>query len=128
MGCSDVSMADRTRLLCISPYFPPLVNAEATCSGKLINELAAAGVDVTVLTVAYGQHHEGAAYDRSLLWHPLQSVTVPIPPHGNQAKWLSAILASRYQVSSWPRWLHEILRVATDMHTQEPFQVIYSRS
>src|SRR5438128_479340 len=118
----------RTRLLCISPYFPPLVNAEAICSGKIINELLRIGIEVTVLSVAYGEANVGAVYDNSSLWRRLSAVDVSIPPHGHLTKFASGPLAVKYHVSSWPRWMHRALRVAVDIHQSNPFQVIYSRS
>jgi hypothetical protein len=131
VGLTEMSLdhsAPRTRLLCISPYFPPLANAESICSGKMINELRRAGLDVTVLTVAYRADHPGAVYDESLLWRGLKSITTAIPTHGNIAKPRSGLLAIKYQVSSWPRWIHKVVRVATEMHTNRPFQMLYSRS
>src|SRR5688500_4350998 len=102
----------RIRLLCISPFFPPLVNAEAICSGKMDGELVRAGVDVTVLSVAYGANLPGIVYDNSTLWQHLETLDVAIPPHGYLTKLASGFLALRYQVSSWPRWMHRVLRVA----------------
>src|SRR5438093_10090421 len=119
---------ERNRLLCISPYFPPLVNAEATCSGKVINELVRAGVDVTAISIAYPKGHPDYAFDESPVWRDLERFEIAISGHGRVPKLFSGPLAIKYQVSSFPRWLHEVLRVAKDLHKTDPFRVIYSRS
>jgi hypothetical protein len=37
------------RMLIISPFFPPMVNAEAFCAGKFVGGLMSAGVGVSVI-------------------------------------------------------------------------------
>jgi hypothetical protein len=94
----------------------------------MINELVREGIDVTVLSVAYGTTLPGILYDPSVLWHHLKMLDVAIPAHGDVTKLRSASLALKYQVSAWPRWIHRVARTAMTLHKRNPYQAIYSRS
>src|SRR5437899_1689706 len=115
------SPRDQRRLLCVSPYFPPLMNAEAIVTAKVINELALSGVDVTVISAAYPKDNADYWFDESRLWRNVKSLVIPIPHHADAPKVQSAVRALTYQVSSWARWLHAVIRRASELHAQRPF-------
>lgn len=122
------SQAERSlRLVCISPFFAPLANAEAFCGGKLIKELLREGLDVTIISVDYSGHKK-FTYDRSQIWDSLSAATLSIPPHGGYGKHLSIPLGLRYQTHDWSRWIEAVMQQATRMYRDRPFDVIYSRS
>ncbi len=118
-------IAPPVRVLCVSPFFAPLANAEAFCGGKVALDLLAEGVDLTVLTVDYSSHHK-FSYDSSDLWAPLRAITHAIPPHGETSKFFSAPLGLRFCSPDWARWLGATLAKARQLH-RRPFDVIYSR-
>lgn len=119
-------LAPPLRVLCISPFFAPLANAEAFCGGKVALDLLDAGVDLTVLTVDYASHPK-FSYDTSALWAPLRENTHAIPPHGLTSKFFSAPLGLRFFSADWARWLGATLVKARQLHRLQPFDVIYSR-
>jgi H2-forming N5,N10-methylenetetrahydromethanopterin dehydrogenase-like enzyme len=67
------------RVLCISPLFPPLADAEAFCGGKMVYALIAAGHDVVVLCEPPSPTRLA---DTSSYWKQLESVVryVDVPP------------------------------------------------
>jgi glycosyltransferase involved in cell wall biosynthesis len=114
------------RVLCLSPFFAPLANAEAFCGGKAALSLLDAGVDLTVMAVDYHGHGK-FSNDPSPLWARLQDVTIAIPPPGGRSKYLSVPLAVRFQTAEWSRWIAATVERAKELHRAKPFDVIYSR-
>jgi len=115
------------RVLCLSPFFAPLANAEAFCGSKVALHLLEAGVDLTVLDVDYTGHKKFSV-DPSTLWQPLEQITTSIPPDGGQPKYLSIPLGIRYGTPEWSRWIRAAVTTARRLHRERPFNVIYSRS
>jgi len=115
------------RVLCISPFFPPLANPEAFCGGKVALHLLAAGVDVTVFDVDYVKHPKFSR-DVSPVWHPLERITSSVPPDGNKTKLLSPLLGLRYFSPEWSRWIATVVANARRLHRVRPCDVVYSRS
>lgn len=116
-----------SRILCISPFFPPVANSESFCGGKLVSTLLAAGFDISVL---YSSNINGPnnTEDRSSLWSSLRSVStdVVIPKDKNQMR--SLFQAARYRTHVYVRWINAVLQVASQLHAQRKFDLIYSRS
>jgi hypothetical protein len=115
------------RILCISPLFPPVVSSEAFCGGKLIGALLGAGLDISVLYCSNINGPKNIA-DHSSLWNSLAHVAtdVVIPEEKNRLR--SVLQAVRYQTYVYVRWIDEVLRVATRLHQQQKFDLVYSRS
>jgi glycosyltransferase involved in cell wall biosynthesis len=114
------------RVLCISPYFPPILGAESLCGGKLVKALLDAGVDISVLHCSnfikltedrssFGESFDGAAID------------VLIPPESKQ-RMKSLLLAARYQTYLYVRWIDAMVQRASQLHAQRKFDLVYSRS
>jgi hypothetical protein len=114
------------RVLCISPFFSPLANAEAFCGGKVALQLLKAGVDLTVCDVDY-QEHGKFSKDNSALWEPLSKITFSTPPDGNLSKLWSGFLGIRYLSPSWSRWIAATVSKVKSLHNANGFQVVYSR-
>ncbi len=115
------------RVLCLSPFFAPLANAEAFCGSKVALHLLEAGVDLTVLDVDYTGHPKFSV-DPSTLWKPLERITTSIPPHGGRPKFFSIPLGIRYGTPEWSRWIRAAVATARRLHRERPFDLIYSRS
>jgi glycosyltransferase involved in cell wall biosynthesis len=115
------------RILCISPLFPPVVSSEAFCGGKLISALLGAGLDISVLYCSNINGPKNIA-DHSSLWNSLADVStdVVIPEEKNRLR--SALQAVRYQTYVYVRWINEVVRVATRLHDEQKFDLVYSRS
>ena len=114
------------RVLCLSPFFAPLANAEAFCGGKVALHLLEAGVDLTVFDVDYSGHAKFSR-DGSTLWHPLECITSSIPPDGGKSKLLSALFGLRYLTPEWSRWIATTVATARRLHNDRPFDIVYSR-
>lgn len=114
------------RVLCLSPFFAPLANAEAFCGGKTALHLLDAGIDLTVCSVDYAGHRKFSR-DPSALWSPLEHITTSIPPDGGKPKFLSLPLSLRYQCIEWARWIAATRSHVQELHREQPFDVIYSR-
>jgi glycosyltransferase involved in cell wall biosynthesis len=115
------------RVLCISPFFAPIANAEAFCGGKTALSLLDANVELKVFSVDYSGHPK-FSIDPSLLWQRLESVTDSTPPDAKKPKFLSGPLAIRYLSPEWSRWISAIVAKAKRLHREMPFDLIYSRS
>ena len=115
------------RVLCVSPFFAPVANAEAFCGGKVALSLLDAGVDLTVCDVDYTGLGKFSR-DGSPLWQPLARITSSVPPDGHKSKLLSAPLGLRYQTPDWSRWIAATVAKARRLHRDRPFDVVYSRS
>ncbi len=115
------------RILCLSPFFAPLANAEAFCGSKIALHLLDAGIDLTVFDVDYTGHRKFSR-DTSPMWQPLESVTVSTPSDGATTKLFSIPFGVRFLSPDWPRWMAAVLKKARRIHRERPFDVIYSRS
>jgi glycosyltransferase involved in cell wall biosynthesis len=115
------------RILCISPFFPPVANSESFCGGKLIRELAARGLDLSVL---YCSNVDGPnpRKDNSSFWSSFEGIAtdVTIPAQNNRAR--SYFLAAKYRTHMYVRWLDTLVQAASALHTERKFDVVYSRS
>src|SRR5664280_614399 len=115
------------RILCLSPFFAPLANAEAFCGAKAALHLLEAGADLTVIAVDYAGHPRFSR-DGSAMWQPLERITSSIPPHGGRSKFLSVPLGLRYLTPEWSRWIAATVAHARRLHRDQPFDVVYSRA
>lgn len=114
------------RVLCLSPFFAPLANAEAFCGAKTALHLLEAGLDLTVFSVDYTGHRKFSP-DPSSLWAPLARITTAIPADGGRPKLQSFPLSLRYQTVEWSRWIATVVARARELHREKPFDVVYSR-
>lgn len=114
------------RVLCLSPFFAPLANAEAFCGGKVALHLLEAGVGLTVCDADYAGHRKFSR-DASPLWQPLERITSSVPPGGHKSKFFSVPLGLRYQTPDWSRWIAATVANARRLHRDRPFDVVYSR-
>jgi glycosyltransferase involved in cell wall biosynthesis len=114
------------RVLCVSPFFAPIANAEAFCGAKVALALAEAGVELSVISVDYAAHPKYKP-DPSGLWGRLREVAKAIPPDGGRSKSLSIPLGLRYLTPEWSRWVHATVGEALRQHRAKPFDVLYSR-
>ena len=117
------------RMLCISPIFPPAVNAEAFVTAKIVMALAGCGHDVTVITEPGALGKDARARDTSSLWHSLKSCTVAVDAPGNVRPLATVFYGLRYASARiYPRWIHRTLAVARRLHREKPFELVISRS
>jgi glycosyltransferase involved in cell wall biosynthesis len=123
---TSIGHGSAPRVLCLSPFFAPLANAEAFCGGKVALHLLQAGVDLTVLGVDY-EGHRKFSRDSSPLWKPLTSITSSIAPSGGKSKLFSPPLGLRYLSPDWSRWIAAAVSTACRLHRQQPFDLVYSR-
>lgn len=114
------------RVLCLSPFFAPLANAEAFCGGKVALQLLDAGIDLNVFAVNYTGHRKFSE-DTSRLWSSLGQITTSIPPAAGKSKLLSIPFGLRYQTLEWSRWIGAVVALAQRHHEDHPFDVVYSR-
>ncbi|MGE3803663.1 MAG: glycosyltransferase [Gemmataceae bacterium] len=126
MRSSSTSRSKAPRVLCISPFFAPLANAEAFSGGKVGLALLEAGLDFSAVSIDYTGHTKFST-DRSSTWSALACSTTAVPPTGHITKLLSVPLGFRYGVLEWSRWVHAVVRIALARHRERPFDVIYSR-
>lgn len=117
----------RVRILCISPFFPPTVNSEAFCSGKMVKALLDAGLDISVLHCS-NVNGSRPGRDESNFWRSLEDVStdVVIPAVNNRLRTIA--LAARYRTHFYVRWIDAIVRRARELHAEQNFDVVYSRS
>ena len=120
-------VAGHPRILCISPLFAPMANAEAFCSSKVVSALQDAGVQISVLCCSNILTKQPVV-DHSSLWHHLQAtqtdVTVPDKQGWSKSIWS----ALRYHTAIYSRWVATVVRKARTLHSQHPFDLVYSRS
>ena len=117
----------RLRILCISPLFAPLANAEAFCSAKLVSALREAGADVTVLTCS-NVLTERPVLDDSFLWNDLRGTQTDVVVPRVRRKWQSIWTALRYQTAIYSRWVAAVVKKAQALHQERNFDFVYSRS
>jgi hypothetical protein len=117
--------AGALRILCISPFFPPLVNPEAFCGGKMVLALQEAGVDVVVLR---DRPLLTSRIDPSSCWKPLTdpNYQVDILPTWNKP-W-ALLLGGRYLSLKMGRPVRAYVHRALRLHREKPFHLVYSRS
>jgi glycosyltransferase involved in cell wall biosynthesis len=115
------------RILCISPFFPPVANSESFCAGKQIKALREAGVELKVLYCSNINGPE-TREDDSPCWRDLKEVAtnVRIPARRNNIKTVAWM--AHYQTHFYVRWIHEIVCLAKRLHADRQFDVVYSRS
>ena len=113
------------RILCISPYFPPMRDSEAYCSGKFVHALMESGAKVTVIAYA---DKVGRDCDRSAIWTSLEKATLRLrtPVRKGRLDLLRKVV--QYQTPLWTRWTSAAIEEATRLHRAHPFDVLYSRS
>ena len=116
---------DVPRILCISPYFPPMRDSEAYCSGKFMHALMESGAEITVIAYADKVGRDG---DRSAIWASLEKVTLRLPTPVRKGRLDLLRQAVQYQTPLWPRWSGAAIGEATRLHRAQPFDVVYSRS
>ena len=115
------------RVLCVSPLFPPTVNAESVCAAKWALALVSRGVDVTV--IADPPPAEADRRDASSCWTPLAARTVAVEVPGDLRFFETLRLGWRYRLGRlYPRWVDRIVSRATELHREKPFDLVVSRS
>lgn len=119
-------MSERIRILCISPNFAPMADAEAFCGAKMVKALIDFGVDVTVM-VSSNFNKPALSLDPSSLWHFTRDIAtdIPLPLQRHRFRSLRATIC--YQ-SFFARWLDEVVRLAKRLHREHKFRMVYSRS
>ncbi len=124
-GSRDRQDSNLPNILYISPAFVPSYDSEAFCSAKLVAALAGAGAGITVFT-----YHEFAPQlvDGSASWQALRKYVAefPVPTHRNPIQSLTS--AVRYQTQQYARWTGAAVEEAKRIHSQRPFDLVYSRS
>jgi hypothetical protein len=113
------------RILCISPYFPPMRDSEAFCSGKFVHALMDSGAEITVIAYADKVGWDG---DRSPIWKSLEKVTLRLPTPVRKGRLDLLKKVVQYQTPLWTRWTSAAIEEATRVHRARPFDAIYSRS
>lgn len=114
------------RILCISPIFVPFPDAEAFCAGKMVQALLQCGASVTVLSssnIRRGGHKDG-----SRMWHSMRDVTVDIPQVLQPNLLHSIVTASQFQTPFFARWVEKVVTAATQLHSANKFDLVYTRS
>jgi glycosyltransferase involved in cell wall biosynthesis len=119
--------AQHPRILCISPLFAPMANAEAFCSAKLLAALQDAGAEVTVISCS-NVLNEQRLIDHSSLWKDLLTVQTDVTVSQNKEPLQSIWWVLRYQTAIYSRWVADVVRKARALHRQHAFEVVYSRS
>ncbi len=119
------------RVLCVSPLFPPTVNAEAVCAAKWALALIARGVDLVVL--ADPPPKEGSPRDASVSWSALSARTVAVEVPAGLSRFSSGLatlsLGWRYRVGRlYPRWIERVVAKAKELHAAAAFDLVVSRS
>jgi hypothetical protein len=120
-------MAQRKRILMISPAFPPAADSESFCAGKMAFALKNAGHEVEVI---YSSNYRGGIRrDGSKMWKEfsLLSHDVPVPsPSGSRMESLACAL--RFGTLFFTRWIRDVVQLAEGLHAARPFDVVQSRS
>ena len=116
-----------SRLLCISPFFPPVANSEAFCGGKLVKALLETGMDISVLTCS-NISGKRPSEDRSSFWSSLREVTIDVPIPPQKPFFRSLVLAAHHRTHFYPRWINALVRRAIELHAERKFDAVYSRS
>lgn len=117
------------RILCISPIFPPMVNAEALVSAKMVSALTVRGHDVTVLYEPGALGKDAPKHDTSPLWDFVRSCAVAVDAPGGVNPLATLWYGLKYRsYRIYPRWIRRTVRVARRLHRQKHFDVVYSRS
>ena len=114
------------RILCVIPLFAPAALAEAFCGTKIVQALLDRGISVTVLSSS--SVWSGVPADSSRLWDSVRKANVDVPVASNRNPLHSMIMASRFQTPFNGRWLARVLRAATGLHSEQKFDLVYSRS
>ena len=117
---------DALRILCISPVFPPLADAESFCGGKMVLALQQAGVDMVVL------RDHPSCWDRSIdpssCWSTLADPNCEVRVSRTRNKPWALLLGVRYLSLIMGRPVHAYVRRALQLHREKPFHLVYSRS
>jgi hypothetical protein len=113
------------RILCLSPLFPPLANAEAFVGGKMVLALRELGCDVRVLYDGGFPARENMPIDSSPAWDALRTVSEGLvaPARGRVRK-----LAETMRYLALDGWVVEAVRRARELARERPFDLVYSRS
>lgn len=115
-----------SRILCISPHFPPHANAEAFSGGKMVAALLGQGIEVNVLAFDY-VGVEGEAEDSSSFWKPLIPIACFLQPTPEKC-FTTLCSAVRFQTLSWTRWVSRAVAEAQRLNAEKPYDIVYSRS
>jgi glycosyltransferase involved in cell wall biosynthesis len=114
------------RILCLSPLFAPLANAEAFVGAKLALALMERGAQVYTISDGSLPITEGGPPDDSPAWAPLRDVSEAViqPPGAGRLSRLAKSL--RYGASGG--WIDLALKRARLLHAEKPFDWVFSRS
>jgi glycosyltransferase involved in cell wall biosynthesis len=84
------------------------------------------GADVNVLFMKARYLDE--KQDASSCWTRLRPYSLPLGSGSGQQRLLAALAILRYRISIWPRWVHQVVRTALQLHSAAKFDLVYSRS
>ncbi len=119
-------MTSNLRILCISPFFPPMADSEGFCSAKMVMELMRLGCDVTVLRMDVSMTNR--QLDQSSVWQPAIKASLAIKPTKSFGRISSVFYAIRYRTDSYARWIGAVVAEARSLHRKKRFDLVYSRS
>ena len=124
---------DNPSILCIIPWFPPLVSTEALASAKMVMALINLGVDTKVIftdkcylpssfpLLKYG-------CDSSKIWESLTDIKVGVGRHRYLNLLFLMLTVIRYRTGSDKHWIGGIVKQAKALHRDHSFDIVYSRS
>ncbi len=113
------------RILCVTPLFVPVANAEAFCGAKMVMALVAQGADVQVLCDSRYLEGPDTGRDSSAMWEPASALAAEMEPADRNT---FDALTHAIQYRAYSRWADATVRRARELHAGKPFDLVYSRS
>jgi len=115
------------RILCISPAFVPMMDAEAFAGTKMVMALRDLGVEFVVLCDDAILLKDEERRDTSRVWDDVRSVSIALTAPAGPKGVASIIAGLRYRIHG-AQWVQMAVRRARQLHREDPFDVVYSRS
>jgi glycosyltransferase involved in cell wall biosynthesis len=115
-------------ILCISPYFVPLADPEAYCGAKVALALQDHAANVTVLSKGLSHPPTGRKVDDSKLWRKAVGMTFEVGAPTTDKNFRSLYLGVKFQTVVYARWVGAVVKLAKELHSNESFDIVYSRS
>lgn len=115
-------------ILCISPSFVPVADSEAYCGAKLALALQDQGANVTVLSQGLSPPPTWRKVDDSKLWREALRMRIEVMAPSTHRNFASLWLGVRFQTVVWARWVGTLIKLARELHSNNSFDIVYSRS